>query len=747
MPKIHAAANRIPVLRTNTTLKNYPELNDREPASLDHFPAHTWSGSIRFSITAKTPLVYGSVDEDTSAISVPTTTIKDKGKTTRTVPILPATMVKGMLSNAYERVTSSRLRVFGDYSEPLTYRMDSAECQQMIPALVLPQQKKVHLLTGTHPRLTTTDDIKIQHQPHRNSAGQPQKTHSTPILMAATLRTNPGKETKFAPNMTYEKLLNMTKPKEGETYRKIHFDAKLVCNGRYAYWFIYALYEDNEEHTRVPIFDENMLTGDDLHESLTHQAGYTYFTTDPADLEDHKTIYDKKMSERVFFSEGKPPVVTYTKAATEHLSPIDRYFITIASYLENWNDEVKRDPKTERTPNRFVRQYPLIVSNQLKPFFAYAITIRNRSGEEILDTLLPVSIGRNTYQTSPLALAKHTNAAPAQFTSELSPADRLFGYVSQLDKSTSTDDSPSSLKGRIFITNVTYSSGKGVGKLCRRLRPLLSPRPSSARRFLTRADGSNINSTNANVRRAQYFSHDPEQTLGATTYPVDRNAWDNVDEKTGFPKKALRRASDSLNLTSEVRLFVEAGTKFDVMMRFETLTEFELSWLLWILDPANLVPRNKRKSHKSFSPSNKVGYLRLGTGKPLGLGIVEVTLSPDGLQASKTAANNRDTPSLCSAYTQLSGCLGTVATITDPTQFQVPEHYLKTPWVEAFQRSCFGYDDTLDVRHFTLEENRENNRTKLGLPISGAGVEPGVLWGSKSGAPISVPERRKKKRR
>ena len=118
MPEIHAAANRIPVLRTNTTLKNYPELADREPSSLDHFPAHTWSGSIRFSITAKTPLVYGNVDEDTGAISVPTTTVKDRGKATRTVPILPATMVKGMLSNAYERVTSSRLRVFGDYSDP-----------------------------------------------------------------------------------------------------------------------------------------------------------------------------------------------------------------------------------------------------------------------------------------------------------------------------------------------------------------------------------------------------------------------------------------------------------------------------------------------------------------------------------------------------------------------------------------------------------------------------------------------------
>lgn len=121
MPKIHAAANRIPVLRTNTALKNYPELNDREPASLDHFPAHTWSGSIRFSITAKTPLVYGSVDEETNSISIPTEILDGSSDTPREIPVLPATMVKSMLSNAFERVTTSRLRIFGNYSDPLTY--------------------------------------------------------------------------------------------------------------------------------------------------------------------------------------------------------------------------------------------------------------------------------------------------------------------------------------------------------------------------------------------------------------------------------------------------------------------------------------------------------------------------------------------------------------------------------------------------------------------------------------------------
>lgn len=738
MPKIHAAANRIPVLRANATLKNYPELNDREPASLDHFPAHTWSGSIRFSITAKTPLVYGSVDEDTGAISVPTTTIKNKGKATETIPILPATMVKGMLSNAYERVTSSRLRVFGHHSEPLTYRMDPAECQQLVPTVTRPTKGDAILLTGTHPRLPV---VKRQHD-----------GRALPVMMAATLRTKQGRNTRFAPGMNNQRLLAMIRPQQGKRYRQVQFDAKLVDNGTYAYWFIYALYTNSEPSQRVPIFDENTLTGDDLQQKITEQIGYVYLTTDPDDLLKNSSTFAKKMAERVFFTEKRksPETATIPPGTQNHPSPVERYFQILNSYEQNW------DAETGNTPNIFIRQSEKLLSNKNDSFLAYAVLSETQEGDKIVDALVPIFVGRNAYAMSPLALAQHSHIAPAKQLFELSPADRLFGYVAYSDRSTpgsnGKSEPSSSLKGRISITDVTYAEEGGevgIATSPLRLRPLLGPRPSSARRFLTRADGSNVNSDKQKVRRSQYFSHDPAQSLGASTYPVDRNAWKNVDEETKFPKKALKTANDSLNVTSEVKKYVKAGTKFDATMRFEALTEFELAWLLWILDAANLVPRNERKSHTSINPSDKVGYLRLGTGKPLGLAVVEVALSPDGFQASKTVTHNGDTRSLCSAYTELTGCLGTVVTTTDPAQFQVPKHYLKTPWVDAFQRSCFGYDDMFDVRHFTLDENRENNRTdwETGLPINGAGVEPGVLWGSQSGAPIVAPEQRKKQSR
>lgn len=747
MPKIHAAANRIPVLRTNTALKNYPELNDREPASLDHFPAHTWSGSIRFSITAKTPLVYGSVDEETNSISIPTEILDGSSDTPKEIPVLPATMVKSMLSNAFERVTTSRLRIFGNYSDPLTYRTDPAASQKLIPAIVDPSKSKALLLTGTHPRLAEVDILTKNRFEKR--------LQTIPVMRAATLRTEPGGQTEYAPGMTHESLLDMILPSNGAVSRKIRFDAKLVNNGSYAYWFIYALYSDDDDE-RKPIFNENALTGEDLGETLTKQAGYVYLTTDPEDLGQHRRTFNKKVSERVFFIEDEQArkEVTIPQTTTDHPSPIDRYLLTVQSYVDNWLDELERDPETTRTPNRFIRQHK---APHLKPppsFLAYILVSKDLSGDETVDTIVPISIGRDAYALSPLTVARRANVAPPQNLSELSPADRLFGFVAHCDNMSQKTEEKSSLtpsfKGRIFVTKVDYAGGGGVANPSTlRLRPLLSPRPSSARRFLTRTNGANLNSVRIKVRRDQYFSHDPEQSLGATAYPVDRNAWESVDKKTGFPEKALKRASDSLKTTSEVKKYVKAGTKFDATMRFEALTEFELAWLLWILDSANLVPRAERQKPMSSAPSDKVGYLRLGTGKPLGLGVVQIDLSPNGFQASETIGGNTGTPSLFSAYTELTGCLGTVVTTTDPAQFQVPKHYLKTPWVDAFQRSCFGYDDRFDVRHFTLDENKENNRTdsETGLPINGAGVEPGILWGSQSDVPIVVTERRKKERR
>ena len=47
--------------------------------------------------------------------------------------VFPGTMVKGMLSRAYEVLTASRFRVFEEHAKPLTYRADVADALRLVP--------------------------------------------------------------------------------------------------------------------------------------------------------------------------------------------------------------------------------------------------------------------------------------------------------------------------------------------------------------------------------------------------------------------------------------------------------------------------------------------------------------------------------------------------------------------------------------------------------------------------------------
>ena len=146
----HSSVNCIPVLRTfvqrpvpNSTkggaqsdsfYPNFPEtittfLNDKRPAPLDHLGTDTYSGSLRLTIEVMTALIFGNQN-------------KSKGKPTEiSIPIdpktgnpfIPPTMIKGMISNAYERLTASRFRVFGEHNATLTYRADPAAALGLVP--------------------------------------------------------------------------------------------------------------------------------------------------------------------------------------------------------------------------------------------------------------------------------------------------------------------------------------------------------------------------------------------------------------------------------------------------------------------------------------------------------------------------------------------------------------------------------------------------------------------------------------
>ena len=91
---------------------------------------------------------------------------------------------------------------------------------------------------------------------------------------------------------------------------------------------------------------------------------------------------------------------------------------------------------------------------------------------------------------------------------------------------------------------------------------------------------------------------------------------------------------------------MKTGSVLRCTMLFSNLSRDELAALIWVLTPRNLVPPKEKQKNP-----DAVGYLRMGLGKPLGLGTLEVSIAKNGLRAVRGA-------DLAKSYANLDGCLG-----------------------------------------------------------------------------------------
>lgn len=525
----------------------------------------------------------------------------------------------------------------------------------------------------------------------------------------------------------------MTSPKHGEPFPEIYFDATLVSNGLYAYWIVTAIYrtEDQEQADYTFKIDYETLSLTYIDE-ICAIKGYLYTTTNPTDRKAGRRTFKEKKSERIFFSLRESPLRIELNA-NNAARLFSRYDNTVNSYRDMFTKREKLASKKgepKPIPNRFIndRSWSISENNSL----AYAILSDDQS--EIID-LVPIPIGRASYTDSPASLAEYNALTSPAFASEASSADRLFGFTADLpsiEDSSNTNQPHYSLKGRLSFSSIDTSSCRRYKGTPIALEPLLEPKPSSARRFLTTYKGENIQPSNIDraegttelpIRRQDYFL-DGKQSLGRATYPTHRAPLD-----LPYQERTIRPVSQDSDAFSVVESYILPGSQMTMTIHFEMLTPLELSILLWLLKPENLVPHSERGK-------GLVGYLHLGMGKPLGYGTLKVEATELRLQTGQQ---------LATGYTQLDGCLGT-ETISSIDHYQVPDGFDKFPWVQAFQRASFGYTDGIPVRYMTRNENRQNNTTNFydGYPKEGRALEATQLFPSErhpsSGEPICVPK-------
>lgn len=735
----HSSVNCIPVLRTsiqrpvgNSTKGGaqsgsvYPNLTeeittflaDKIPTPLDHLGIDTYSGSLRLTIEVMTALIFGNQN-------------KSKGKPTEiSIPIDPTTgnpfisptMIKGMISNAYERLTASRFRVFGEHNATLTYRADPAAALGLVPVRLNDKYDQ-----GTHrgTLLYGPEHALYAKLLTHETDGDEGNKKQLPLLKDARV---------------WNKL------QHGEL---IDFMAKKIEDS-----YIVTQIKTREDKVYSQLNIPDWVTNSDSEE--TAHTGWFYSTTPDHMLKAGKSIFDSKLSERIFFCDQLSnreieidPVVAET------------YDQIICSYSYDSTDPTSKIPTK---PNRFI--IDRAGNKDIDPINHSGLLAYARlNGRKVVE-LMPTQVGRRNYSRSPRSLARAQGVLPVVDAFEASPADHIFGFTSN-DTQRPSDQSNrqvSHLRGRITISAVDTSgvTPKDIGL---NFRPLLEPKTSSARRFLTDASGHTISGR----PRPGYYSKG--DFLGAASYGfrrgdagIKKKGDGRLDyatlesyEKEQLEENPNRQQKTNPDIYSTAISWIPRGSTFQCTLHFEGLRKEELWTLLWVLDSKLLGRYAQKEQHlpDSNQKDGKVpdeGYLRMGMGNPLGLGVVRTSYS--ALSCIKTASpNNSNVFGLVDDYKALKGCLGVIDPETDEFNEDWKEEFFKeaedfyqvlsgTPWCKAFLRSCLGYPGKTDVRYMTLSENKQNNKTKSDGKIkSGRGHAPRPLAADNWDEALKIPKK------
>lgn len=805
MGTFHSAVNRIPVPRQSVHnlvaegMLPKDIFGDHAAPGHDRLANEGWSGTIDLEMTVRTPLVFGDqYKEDAEGRKVEESDGLKKIPGSRNVvevpmdgsgrPFVSPTMVKGMVSRTYETLTASRFRVFGEHRDPLTYRVDPSQANQLFPARVCRDEAgdlAVEILNGKGEKnemallvdSLNIEGIEVVREGHTQPAPNA-KAPQRPRVPGAGLLPPAEQVLKRFRSLTPHGdpvRVGLTRLKDGKpvvTHVRSKDTGKL------------------EEFFRVTRKGDRSARPIEVEGYACRTAPEGKFASD---------LFENKKYERFFFkidSLEKFKIDSSEKDISRTIlrlteTNIRDYRLIIESYRKASDEYKGPEPHllnraSQKRENRAANGASAQADDAPAPILAEGDLVFVRlDSDEVPDCygkmlksvavceVLPTMVGRRAYQKSPRELAENQLVAPLKNRDEASPADRLFGYVVP-ETMENAKGGDVACRGRVSFGQVD-SSGVKVCRKEKKLAPLLEPKVSSARRFLTDSGGATprIKRDNESAgiapndrkqevsakeekeewrlrARREYFG--PGQLLGAAAYPVHREP--QVDE-TGFlrsatelPQLDLEQGNDDVRITAKT--WIETGSSLKCTLRFENLSKFELASLVWVLTPENLVPlearnRTENAEEKAKSeadkgdgeePAKPVGFLRMGLGKPLGLGAVEVRIAEDGLKAWRGR-------SLAKSYESLEACLGFGAKTRKPSKFSLkklmrevdPDRRLdldRLPWIQAMQRAAYGYDDGVEVRYMSLAENKANNQTnsKTGEPQEGRGLSPTDLCGS-----------------
>jgi len=640
-----------------------PDLGDHTPIDQAQFHSDRFSGRIRVSMEAITPLLVpdsapGHFDEN-----------NDKHKTFNLLkgsdekPLIPSSSIRGMLRSAYEAVTNSRFGRFPkkDHEKRLAYRMKPTDGLQLIPALI--DNGSIHLLTGTSSIHPDGSPDGPQYAAWLPRYSQKNKSTGTPY----TIKYSDG-----------------SLPKHGD---KVVCEVNLVMHrsNKFKYWKVEKIEKLETKNSECFVESQNE------HRKI---RGWVCVTN--ANIKN-------KHDERVFFADP-------SKFDKERSFPItdthrNKWSELIENYQTIHEDELKKRADNNVPYDRYISSDPgrtawsrhVYTKSEKELQDGTLCYARLTDNQVAVEALFPVMIARELYNVSPWDLL-HPSLRPASTFSELSPADRVFGWVHNESGKTQDKNHKTSVRGLLRVGPVICTSPEAdaIEELSTEGVPLAilaAPKPQQGRFYVAKSKYGEAQDNRLPKDKVGYSSE--KGLRGRKVYPhhkgLPTNYWKELMEyrtqqeqepwqEYRRPKKGGSEQRDDQNRS--IRDWVKPGCCFEFDIHVTNLSKVELGALLYLLQ----LPEQH--------------YHRFGGGKPLGFGSIRLSVNVCELLTGAALKERYNSWSSSHATDTISD--DAIAEYRDAVKrayAQRGDDFEKISFITAFLQASRGFNDRLPIHY------------------------------------------------
>ncbi|MUG95758.1 TIGR03986 family CRISPR-associated RAMP protein [Scytonema sp. UIC 10036] len=648
------------------------ELGDRNPSGHESYQDKLWSGKISVTLTTVTPLLIpdaANLKELTEGekkghkiyrVRLDPRYLDRQGKPYK--PYLPPTSIKGMLRSAYEAVTNSRLSVFGKHENRLAYRMPAKIGLQMVPARI--EKEKIYLYPGSS---CIGNDGTPQGEMY--AAWLPRYNCHDADFSKCAVKYQQGQLPQHGQSVTAWL----------EKYKKIDRQGNVI----FTYWRVRKIAPVGQNLGNPPCSGQRNGRHEPISEDMIQVNGYVCIT--------NKNI-DNKHDERLFFCYQQAPV---EKELTPDLHR--KWNELIINYQEIHQDEIAKG--MQGPPALSFSKWSRHITggytehNLSNGTLCYAHVRNNKSQLEILG-LYPVIIARQLFAVAPLSLFSE-ELKPAKQINQLSPADRVFGWVSQ--------EGNGSYKGQLRINAVKCESDKAIQNFDQDPFPnglplaiLGEPKPEQARFYIAKnQDGEPLPDGTKKVEAYQ----EKQGLRGRKVYPhhqLPSEYW-NTDSDTikigDRYREYLRLGKKQDNQNRTIQGWVKPGTKFCFEIDVINLSDIELGALFWLLQ---LTDKNPEYFH------------RLGSAKPLGFGSVELKIEQTDLRTGQQWHEfyYSLTEVIKPEQSEVRNC---IKEFQKAVEYAYDAPFTKVSFIAAFLQAARGFKKPIHYPRTTENPNTEGN--------------------------------------